>query len=869
MREPVHFVPPDPNPNQAPAGLADTVMLRINPLPGHRLGSRELTAAVRVLLEAEQLCASLGDAACAELFELAGGTTGRDRQRILELKRAVYNRRAPGPAADGHPWPAVTSAWLAARQRGDLARSVLTTGYETCLAQERAALAEAVGAESFQLSLALTSPRVLEAVRHYARSAGTLSKRDRKSERGILQHLARALVRTSPLTRFTAVGFASWSDQGVPLDRVAFQRRRTHSLPSMDRALISTLVGGLLPQSPIPAENADNGPEAGEAVKQNPSLRVMQGAVRFHHREGAQIRVLSAPLTAQLSMLLGLTALGAVETGRLSLALADRLGVSVPEADRIIRAARDAQILLPGPVLDEQAEDPLPAARNLLHDHAPVAAAELAQVSAELGRIPTATVPERVALLHRLESTQQRLNTLSSHPVRLHVNEDYVVEPFEVSASGYEPALEDLAEVVEFGSLFDCNHELRALLCTLFVDRFGSGASIPLVDHAGDLVTGVLNREAQLTHGTPAEFGPPDGSLTQLLKLRETAVRTVSERIARHTSEQPDAEELVLEPGLLAELTATLPERFRRPAASYGLLVQPVGGRLVLNGCYPGHGLLGARFLGADRDLGGGAARSAARRTAGLFSADGAEPCEDRGLHGVNINHRIPLLDRTITPEEWLGIRLAHDAARDELILLDADGAQVRPVSLGMRWLELLPAPLRLAMWLAESSRVMVESFGWEHAPATDAPVPDRTTATPRLMAGQVVLQRRRWYPGTDFPSAPAPDEPARHLVDLTAWRAVHGVPEEVVIKSDLGHGADSRLGWTRNYLVTRRREKPQYVDLASALAVRVLPRLLDRRARSGYLEEALPGVRQGRHAFEWVIELDRPAGARFQLRTS
>lgn len=841
-----------PAPAAVEAGLADTVMLRINPLPGRRLGTSELTAAVRALVETEQLCAALADAACAELFDLAAGATGRERQRVLDLKRAVFNHRSPNPAADDLAWPAATSAWLSARRRSDLARSVLTTGYDTCLARERAGLAETITSEPFQLSLALTSPEVLEAVRRYARSGGNPSKRDRKSERGIVQHLARAMVRTSPLTRFTAVGFGSWSVQGSTLDRTVFQRRRAHSVLSMDRVLVSALVAGL-----APAENT---------VVRNPSLRIVHASVRFRHH-GSQVRVLSAPLTAQLRILLDLTALGPVTTGELGRALADRLAVPPQDAEQIIRAACEAQILVPGPVLDEQAADPLGAARELLRDHAPAAAGELAEVSTELGRMATATVAERVALLHRLESAQQRLNAFSSRPVQLHVNEDYVLEPFEVSPAGYEQALDDAAEVTEFASLFDRHHELRALLCTLFVDRFGSGASVSLVDHATDLVAGVLSREGELDRGTAEDFGPPDGSLAQLLKLRQTAVRTVAERIARHAAHGPGAEELILQSGLLAELAAALPERFSRSAASYGLLVQPVGGRLVLNGCYAGHGLLGTRFLGADRDLGGRAAESVARRAEALYSADGARPCEDRGLHGVNINHRIPLLEREITPEEWIGVRLAHDPARDEVILLDPDGVQVRPVSLGMRWLELLPAPLRLAMWLAETSRVMVESFGWEQAPPPNGRVPEHTTSTPRLMVGQVVLQRRRWYPGADFPSVPGPEGPAGHLVDLTAWRAAHGVPEEIVIKSDLGDGSLSHEETTRNYLVNRRREKPQYADLASALTVRVLPRLLDRRASGSYLEEALPGVRQGRHATEWVIELDRPAGARFQLR--
>ncbi len=845
--------------------LADTLILRINPLPGRRLGTSELTRAIRVLVETEQLCASLTEAALTEMFDLAAQATGRDRQRILDLKRAVYNGRTPGSAVGARDWPPATTAWLEAEQRRALARSVLTTGYDTCLAQERATLVEAIGSEPFQLSLALTSPQVLDAVRRYARSAGALSKQDRKSERGILQHLTRAMVRTSPLARFTAVGFANWSEQGTSLDRAVFQRRRAHSIPSVDRAMVSMLVRGLLPGSLTLAPEADAEAGSTATVMQNPSLRIMQTSVGFRRREGAQVRVLSTPLTSQLRALLNLTAQGPVSMAGLCRALGDRLAVTVAEAEQVVRAACAAQILLPGTVLDEQAEDPLPAARELLRRHVPVAADELAAVSAELDRIPRATVTERVAVLRRLESAEQRLNALSLQPARLHINEDYVLEPVEVSTSGYRQALEDLAEVTEFTSLFDRHHELRALACTLFVDRFGAGASVPLLDHAADLVGAVLNREERLNHGGAEELGPPDGSLPQLLKLRATAVHTVAERMAAHTARQSGSNELALESGLLAELAEALPERFRRTPASYGLLVQPADGRLILNGCYPGHGMLGARFLGVDRALGGRAGESVARRSAALFAADGAELREDRGLHGININHRIPLLDRTITPDEWIALRLAHDPDRDELALLDADGTPVRPITLGMAWLELLPVPLRLAMWLADTSRVLTESFGWEQR-VSDG-VPERTTATTRLTVGQVVLQRRRWYPGADFPANAAQEGAAAHLVDLTSWRADHGVPEEVVFKTAVDHGSASRSVATRSYLSNRRRQKPQYADLASALAVRVLPRLLERRITGSYLEEALPGVRRGQHAFEWAVEFDRPAGARFQLR--
>ena len=52
------------------------------------------------------------------------------------------------------------------------------------------------------------------------------------------------------------------------------------------------------------------------------------------------------------------------------------------------------------------------------------------------------------------------------------------------------------------------------------------------------------------------------------------------------------------------------------------------------------------------------------------------------------------------------------------------------------------------------------------------------------------------------------------------------------------------------------------------ALNVRVLPRMLERRAEDAgveFLEEALPSVVDGTYATEWVVEIDRRPGGRFE----
>lgn len=143
--------------------LADTPMYRVNPTPGLRLGGDRLGTVLRALFTAHRDCRSLADEVCEELYRLAGVAVGRERHRLLRLKRAVFNDRSPDAAdlRDGWqtPLPPAVTAWLAASERGQLARTALEAGLPGFLAEERERLAQAVGSEPFQLSLALNSPR--------------------------------------------------------------------------------------------------------------------------------------------------------------------------------------------------------------------------------------------------------------------------------------------------------------------------------------------------------------------------------------------------------------------------------------------------------------------------------------------------------------------------------------------------------------------------------------------------------------------------------------------------------------------------------------------------------------------------------------
>ena len=359
--------------------------------------------------------------------------------------------------------------------------------------------------------------------------------------------------------------------------------------------------------------------------------------------------------------------------------------------------------------------------------------------------------------------------------------------------------------------------------------------------------------QRQLSLTTASTFGAGGPELAELLRQRVEARLAVTAAIGAGGTGQVD-----LDPAWLSGLAADLPDRFRATPASHCLIVQADDGLLVVNDCHAGRGLLGMRFLGHDRALGGRAHLRTAEHVRQVFGGP-HRLVEDRGLHQANINHRIQVLDDVISPEGWLGLRLVHDAATDALTLVDGDGAPVRPVTLGMKWTDMMPAPLRIAMWLVDSGLVPVDLH--ERAHQLEATASPRTVTHPRIRAGQVIMQRRRWFPGADFPAPGGTD--ADYLVAVTRWRAEHDVAEQVVAKTPEARVFGRATEPLGDYLAQRRKEKPQYLDLASALYVRTLPKLIERRS-AGYLEEAVPAVRDGVHAQEWAIELDRPGRGYF-----
>lgn len=306
------------------------------------------------------------------------------------------------------------------------------------------------------------------------------------------------------------------------------------------------------------------------------------------------------------------------------------------------------------------------------------------------------------------------------------------------------------------------------------------------------------------------------------------------------------------------DLTTGLPDRFRTGDLRYGVLTQTWQRQLLFNEAYAGHGMLYGRFLGPDRALGGRALPHFREQLRARYAEHDGRLAEDLGLHRLNVNAHPPVLPDRLGPDDWFRLRMRHDPDTDTLGIRDPDGRPLHVLSLGTGHPERLPAPLRLANWLY-SGGVLREPFvAIRHAEQQWDGV--RTLACPRFQVGSAVLARRRWYGGRELDEAVAAG-PAEHdrLLALARWRNRHGVPEEVVLKPQPDDGAGDGRATGEG-----RKKKPQYVDLASALSVRVLPRMME-RGEAAYVEESLPRVADSPHALEWIVDIGRAPGGPFQ----
>lgn len=415
--------------------------LRRNPLVRTRLGDPELRDRLGRYTEAIDQTARAAAAAADELYGLVGEAAADESRRkdLLAWRRVVNHEKTP----PDRPAPARTVvAWLTARAERDRQLADLEQAYDAAADRERGRLAGLLGQPDFARALALVAPGVYEESRRYREVAGgpgPVPARVRKSERGLVQYVSRALIRTSPLSRFTAVGLARPDPAGEAPEAVPFSGAT--AFLTLDRVMLSWVLSGL------EAEGRDLGRCW---VGRAPTSAMAEGGSQllFLQPTPDGLRRLSVPASGIVGALLSATGMGPRPVAAVVAALSGA-GLSTAEAEAAVQRAVAAGILSTWTSAEEGAADPDDQLRGF-DEYTGGATGEVAD---HLQRLRDAVPEHRASALRETSARLAAVSAQARRPAEIKVDEDYVMGPTQVDPTPWAAGLADLGRASQLPPL--------------------------------------------------------------------------------------------------------------------------------------------------------------------------------------------------------------------------------------------------------------------------------------------------------------------------------------------------------------------------------------------------------------------------------
>ncbi|WP_431930482.1 lantibiotic dehydratase [Nonomuraea jabiensis] len=804
----------------------------------YALVTRLLAETARVAADGRRLAVALGDV-------IGGLGPSGSRPLLVGLRRALHTGRLPS----GREWGPEAGAALPYGLRGEVEEWVRRA--REC-AGLRARLPEVVARESLEKEERLRAAAADPAFRRgLALAGGELAidletwladpARRPKPQKllRLAKYLVRAAVKTSPYSTFTSTGRAVWGGGERHVERVVpvleldgvqtFSDDRVRVNPSV------TVAGGTAEFIGPPPGEALVSIGVTEAVAA--CLRVAEGGEwvprgRFAEALGAE----PAAVTKFLDKLLTVGLLEARPDGDPPPHLLDGIRRTERAADpstfrhelgRLIAAARAAA---PGA---DTAKNAAPAERTTRGDGgADDGGATRGDGGADDGGAARGDGGVGRAVVHEVAVCVEPVARLD--PAR------------------WRGGLADLDVVRRWLAVFDAKHPMRLAVAAYLTTRYGPDPAVPFLtlhrhiqrELAG---TGAAGRELRAFLGSSAAWTQPLAT-SALPRIRELERLSAEARSLALDAEDPDGTCRVT-PGQLAAQLESWPSWIAIPASS-ACYVQAVAGTLVLNVVHGGHGRALRRLDHLIERAGGHP------EPPRIEDPDGTVYAEFSGDLGSTLNARPPSTRYEIDyphspgtrppdlrlPLTDLHVTLCPDSGLPELRSKRL-GRRVVPLHLG------LAAEFRLP----PAARFIERVFGPGYLLHPSSPplvrmgrVPSEVTRYPRVEAGRVVVQRRRWLaPVATLPVRAKGEGDAAYLTRLIAWADEYGVPHRSFVRAWPEQTGDKGQDKAR---------KPLFLDLANLFLVKNFERQI-RGCAFALFEEALPDPGPER-VTEYLIEV-------------
>jgi hypothetical protein len=876
----------------------DRFIVRVAGMPASALENLRFDqtwSAVQQLIAQDRWLADEGQALSEALYPIIGEPHPRElRPLLVGLRRAVYAVRRPGnriwsaPVRDALPAEvrARLNAWLVEldsreRRAEDLPRLI---------AAERQAklglLREAVSADAFQHGLIQGSPILYEQLAKWLRGAGTGTAETQTVLR-LAKYLSRVVAKTSPYSTFMLSGPGRWVPSGAPA-LAGTGDWRVRAVVELN-GWVAEQIAALLCRHP--------GLRDGLPVRVNPSAVEQGGRLTFLGvGPGEPIASMLVTDTVRecvdfLRAKPGVT-LGALRHHLGSLA-AGQPGTGI---DRYLNVLIEVGLLECQRPFVDQHEDPLgamlawlaPATDPVLRQAREALACLRTQLRAYPG-LPGALQRHRAheAIHGVIAGVLRDLGgSVGDEPAptvaRKNRFHEAVVLTGPVVAwdrDRWRPVLDDLQAVRRFLGIFSPDLPFKLGAATVFRQRYGADARIPLLGFYRTLrelmlagpATG-LDRLWDAVGFDPAGLADSEiPAVAQLAELRQQAGRA----LFVGTPAGPDGT-IRVDRAVLDQLAGSWPEHvpeLASVACHLQAVVRDGVPHAVLNGVTIGYGRDRNRLarLMAQAVPGSGTGVDGPRAV-----QDGVRLAESDGAFGASVNLRTPGVHHELDYPFTVSGRAECDRIplRDLDVAVDprtnllrlvsqADGVPVRPLHLGVMAEYWLPPALRMIVKVfGEPSTLVHASQSWARmAGPPDTPRTRPVVAVPRLDVGRVTVARAAWITRAgEVPSRAKGEADAAYLLRMARWLKMYGIPERCFVRV-FHQSANPASMWE-----AMKARKPMYVDFSNWFLAAVFERSLAHREHLVVIQEALPDLTDtveygvhGARTTEYIVEVSSP----------
>lgn len=845
------------------------ILTRYASLPFSTLRHWQLPGINAYMAAMEQLQSSIPrqqDLLCNLLFSIIKGTEdNKERQRLLQLKRDIFNGKVPplNAAGDNRELSAALQEYLDIHTQKQRLQHEWELSFNTQLSAHRRLLQSLAQQELLRKGILLSSPVLYTQLDSFA-AADPLAFRNRelKNEYSLLRYITRMAAKTSPFSTFTYTGIAT-PDERQPHFQQPVITRYIRSGIRLNNALFS-YIRSLMIHHPVLNEILE--------VRLNVTAAIHEEQLCFlinYFNVEAFQRLPARNLPLWLYQFLQKE-----EMPFTTASLTDVLAKQIPDTDR--RSIKEFLLKLAASGFLElgigcSGVDPawdLSLSRFLqpyLHYPAVLSLYGLLQtLAAKQAAYADAGSEERHALLREIAGTLNHcFNTLQLEaglPV--------------ITAAGEAPAPVTDAntavfEVNRFAPRYFAPQDIfYEDAFTVIPDRLPAAAVNAFVRKADQLCSllepadalqeeRIRMRNFFLQHyGTDQQESITAFYHAYYLHEKKAALAGQQEQGNRPLKQMeiPDALQLTVEPGQISlQMHSSVTGR---PGAARGMFVQFYnvqhnGERQlhgVVNAPLPGMGKVAGRFLHLfDPDV----TRSFVEWNTALHPAQLLMELNDGSVFNANIHP--PLLPYEIGmpggnnnyPQErrilLRDVQVRYNPGTDLLALYHSTGREIYAYDLCLEsfynrshFYQLLAhfnpdfrLPLRQLIAAADQRYVL--AFGAK----------EEVQVKPRIVfEGTVVLRRKGWLLRTAcIPAQERTETDAAYFVRLQAWREQYQLPEHVFLFLRSPYiPATPAAG-----KLQRDDYKPQYICFTQPLLVILFKKLLSRAGMYCYLEEMLP----------------------------